>query len=430
MDTCLSTGKGCWYAVIFDEKGRTDLRDFEVGVTSIQLRMIGVARSLEKTPEGSEVNFYIRSKHIVLAVTNWIWKWQKNCWKNSDGGVVRDKDLWTEIFILISRRKMKWILVGGDGHPILTEVFNLAAKEWCFKWMSKWSDVSIEAFLNSGVEINGVESSVQVFVPCDLEEKKATPIIKIEESVERVVIKERRSVLLGIWNWIMELLRRVFSKKKCIKPAKPMELEEVITKPGMESLLDKSDAFEKKIDVYLKKSHHPVDNDKEATAEAKEFAKRLRRNFVAKFYMDVDGQYPMSVNVVNFPRLRYIRKEKGVRQEIFVIWLDGPTMKQVWEVFVSLNVPSYIYLKMQRFLSNKMVMKIAEEVSLKHGIKNELGYLNPTDDQNAALNVLNKKFFKRLEVGKERYKNVQLPSPDKEEINTFKYRNRNLFKMV
>ncbi|MEX2052220.1 MAG: ribonuclease H [Candidatus Paceibacterota bacterium] len=53
------------------------------------------------------------SKYVILGITEWIFGWQKNNWRNAAKKPVVNKELWEELFALTEALKPKWTYVKG-----------------------------------------------------------------------------------------------------------------------------------------------------------------------------------------------------------------------------------------------------------------------------------------------------------------------------
>ncbi|MFA6585895.1 MAG: ribonuclease H [Candidatus Paceibacterota bacterium] len=53
------------------------------------------------------------SKYVILGITEWIFNWQKNNWRNAAKKPVLNKELWEELYELTKLFKIKWIYVEG-----------------------------------------------------------------------------------------------------------------------------------------------------------------------------------------------------------------------------------------------------------------------------------------------------------------------------
>ena len=66
---------------------------------------------------GVNVEIVSDSKYAILGITEWIFNWQKNNWRNAAKKPVLNRELWEELYKLTEELKPKWIYVKGhSGH--------------------------------------------------------------------------------------------------------------------------------------------------------------------------------------------------------------------------------------------------------------------------------------------------------------------------
>lgn len=53
------------------------------------------------------------SKYVILGITEWIFNWQKNNWRNAAKKPVLNKELWEELYELTQELQPKWTYVKG-----------------------------------------------------------------------------------------------------------------------------------------------------------------------------------------------------------------------------------------------------------------------------------------------------------------------------
>jgi ribonuclease HI len=59
------------------------------------------------------------SKYVILGITEWIFNWQKNNWRNAAKKPVLNRELWEKLYLLTEELKPKWVYVkghNGDKH--------------------------------------------------------------------------------------------------------------------------------------------------------------------------------------------------------------------------------------------------------------------------------------------------------------------------
>ncbi|MFA5932174.1 MAG: ribonuclease H [Candidatus Paceibacterota bacterium] len=120
-------GPAGWGAVIifYDDKLKVEskkLKVIEIGgrsdhATNNQMELTGPIEALKylkhKKMHGSSVEIVSDSKYVILGITEWIFNWQKNNWRNAAKKPVMNKELWEELFTLTEELKPKWTYVKG-----------------------------------------------------------------------------------------------------------------------------------------------------------------------------------------------------------------------------------------------------------------------------------------------------------------------------
>ena len=53
------------------------------------------------------------SKYVILGITEWIFNWQKNNWRNTAKKPVLNRELWEELYKLTKELKPTWTYVKG-----------------------------------------------------------------------------------------------------------------------------------------------------------------------------------------------------------------------------------------------------------------------------------------------------------------------------
>ena len=61
----------------------------------------------------SDIEIFSDSKYVILGITEWIFNWQKNNWKNAAKKPVVNRELLEELFELTKKFKIKWTYVEG-----------------------------------------------------------------------------------------------------------------------------------------------------------------------------------------------------------------------------------------------------------------------------------------------------------------------------
>ena len=110
-------GPGGWGAVIFDEKKKQiNISGKVKDTTNNRMELMAPIMALKKIKSLSEVVVFTDSTYVKNGITEWIKKWKKNDWKNSNKKTVKNKDLWMKLNNLCQKNKVIWKWVKGHSN--------------------------------------------------------------------------------------------------------------------------------------------------------------------------------------------------------------------------------------------------------------------------------------------------------------------------
>lgn len=113
-------GKAGWGAIVIDGKKIHELGGRADVATNNQMELsapIGGLKYLKKINFDGHVEIFSDSKYVIHGITDWIFNWQKNNWRNAAKKPVLNKELWLELYDLVKDFKIKWTYVEGHaGH--------------------------------------------------------------------------------------------------------------------------------------------------------------------------------------------------------------------------------------------------------------------------------------------------------------------------
>lgn len=125
--SCLGNpGRGGWAAISRDFK----LCGSQSNTTNNVMEMTAIIKALEQCiwMEKKEVCINTDSNYVKQGITSWIYNWKKNGWKTSNGGDVKNKELWVKLDNArekITMIEWKWVKA-HNGNPKNEEVDKLA----------------------------------------------------------------------------------------------------------------------------------------------------------------------------------------------------------------------------------------------------------------------------------------------------------------
>ena len=110
-------GPGGWGAVIFDEREKQNNISGKVkDTTNNRMELTAPIMALKKIKSKSHITIFTDSTYVKNGITEWIKKWEKNGWKNSNKKPVKNKDLWIKLNDLCQKNKVIWKWVKGHSN--------------------------------------------------------------------------------------------------------------------------------------------------------------------------------------------------------------------------------------------------------------------------------------------------------------------------
>lgn len=112
-------GPGGWAAVIARPDGSVqELGGGSPQTTNNRMEMAGALNALRKldSEQDHDIIIYTDSVYVIRGITQWIWGWRRNGWKNAEGKEVTNQDMWEELSKAVGAlkpAKIEWKYVRG-----------------------------------------------------------------------------------------------------------------------------------------------------------------------------------------------------------------------------------------------------------------------------------------------------------------------------
>lgn len=123
-------GVGGYGAILRSGEKEKELSGCEEMTTNNRMELMAVISSLEALKKPCRVRITTDSNYVVKGMTEWIYSWIKNKWKNSQKKEVLNKDLWERLLVASQSHEIKWVWIKGhNGHPENERCDRLAREE-------------------------------------------------------------------------------------------------------------------------------------------------------------------------------------------------------------------------------------------------------------------------------------------------------------
>ena len=123
-------GRAGWGAIMLSSKNVFEIGGGVEHATNNQMELtapIEALRYIKKHKINASIEFFSDSKYVILGITEWIFNWQKNNWRNAAKKPVLNRELWEELYELTEELKPKWTYVKGHNEDKWNERADLIA---------------------------------------------------------------------------------------------------------------------------------------------------------------------------------------------------------------------------------------------------------------------------------------------------------------
>ena len=121
-------GKGGWAAVIIEDKNEKTISGSEQLTTNNRMELSAVINALKEVGS-AELDIYTDSKYVKNGIESWIKNWKINGWMTAAKQPVKNKDLWLELDILVSKKEIEWKWVKGHSNDHYNTIVDEAARK-------------------------------------------------------------------------------------------------------------------------------------------------------------------------------------------------------------------------------------------------------------------------------------------------------------
>ena len=122
-------GPGGWGCVLLAGDYIKELCGGELDTTNNRMELLATIKALEGLKRKCRVVLYTDSVYVQKGITQWIFAWKKNGWKNSQKKPVVNADLWQRLDDVSAQHHIDWQWIKGHaGHKWNERADELARK--------------------------------------------------------------------------------------------------------------------------------------------------------------------------------------------------------------------------------------------------------------------------------------------------------------
>lgn len=124
-------GRGGWGVFIRMNGVERELFGGEPSTTNNRMELMAAISALEALSCPCKVKLHTDSKYVQQGISEWIHGWKRRNWKTSDGGPVKNEDLWRKLDAAAVLHTVEWIWVRGHNGHVGNERADRLANQGC-----------------------------------------------------------------------------------------------------------------------------------------------------------------------------------------------------------------------------------------------------------------------------------------------------------
>jgi ribonuclease HI len=95
--------------------------------TVSEMELVAAIQALRSLPRGGHIELYSDSQYLIYGMTFFVFKWERDGWRNRRGANIQYRQLWSELTSLSAKQVVRWMwLKGHNGHRDQTRADVLA----------------------------------------------------------------------------------------------------------------------------------------------------------------------------------------------------------------------------------------------------------------------------------------------------------------
>tara|TARA_B100000700_G_scaffold312486_1_gene396116 strand:+ start:468 stop:926 length:459 start_codon:yes stop_codon:yes gene_type:complete len=122
-------GPGGWGAILIYNKHEKKINGFSPQTTNNIMELTAVIEALKILKEKCNVKITTDSKYVKLGITEWIYNWKKNGWRNAQKKPLKNKSLWEMLDQLQNEHNVEWYWVKAHAGHLHNEQADLLANQ-------------------------------------------------------------------------------------------------------------------------------------------------------------------------------------------------------------------------------------------------------------------------------------------------------------
>jgi len=110
-------GPGGWGVVIVQGKERREMSGAHRWTTISEMELVAAVQALRSVDGRARVELHSDSEYLIYGMRAYVFRWQRQGWRNRRGAALQHRELWEELTALNARLRIRWTWIKGhNGH--------------------------------------------------------------------------------------------------------------------------------------------------------------------------------------------------------------------------------------------------------------------------------------------------------------------------
>ncbi len=106
-------GPGGWGAVVMLGKRRWEMSSAFPWTTISEMELVAAVQALRSLPDRARVELHSDSEYLINGMRTFVFRWQRQGWRNRRGNQLQHRELWSELITLNARLHIRWTWIKG-----------------------------------------------------------------------------------------------------------------------------------------------------------------------------------------------------------------------------------------------------------------------------------------------------------------------------
>ena len=122
-------GPGGWGVLLRYNKHEKRMKGGARETTNNRMELTAAIKAIQAVKQSCTIELTTDSEYVRKGITEWMYKWKQNNWKNSSKKTIKNLDLWQQLDQEVQNHKINWHWVKGHSGHRENEIVDELARE-------------------------------------------------------------------------------------------------------------------------------------------------------------------------------------------------------------------------------------------------------------------------------------------------------------